>query len=617
MCGISGVFKFNGNQAIEKEIIEINNLQEHRGKDFAAIITSNTISNLYKGISLGHRRLSIIDLDESASQPMFYLENRYCITYNGELYNYLNLKKELLGLGHSFRTNSDTEVILASYAQWGTSCLSFFDGMFAFAIWDEKYQTLFCARDPIGIKPFYYLLDDKVFKFASESQALVRHSKFSINETALYSYLFSMYVPNDLSIYEGVKKLAPGSYLLINTKGVIEEKKYWNINVGENKKGNIQTEAAYLSKQFDKAVDSQLVSDVPVGAFLSGGFDSGMIVASASRLGNTMHTYSAGFDDGKQFNELPISKSLANKYGTIHHQRIIAANEIIGILDKSLSSMSEPVADSSIVPTYALSEMASNDGVKVLLSGTGGDEVLGGYLRYTGYNTKRYIWNKIPFGLKNFIGNNFVANIILKNRLQSPQLDLMILTGGCPVLTQSIFKDKKEFNYFLKEKLIKSFPASSMNIYSLYKSMHFDIQVYLPDLLLYTLDQLTMAHTIEGRVPMLSTDFINDCFNYHPKMHVNATRTKVLMREMAKDRLDPRTLTAKKQGFSGPIIHWILNNKIKFKERVMAAREIPYLSQLNVERYWKDKNSINVNSSTEIFTIFCLSTWYHNKLYSE
>lgn len=614
MCGISGIFKFNGVQVVENEINQINNLQEHRGKDFAAIITSNSVSNLYKGIALGHRRLSIIDLDESASQPMFYQEKRYCITYNGELYNYLNLKKELVNLGHTFRTNSDTEVILASYAQWGKNCLSYFDGMFAFAIWDEKYQNLFCVRDPIGIKPFYFLLDDKGFKFASESQALVRHSKFAIDENGLYSFLFSMYVPNDFSIYDGVKKLAPGSYLLINTKGIIEEKKYWNIKEGKNKKGNIQTEAAYLLKQFDNAVDSQLVSDVPVGAFLSGGFDSGMIVASASRLGNKMHTYSAGFDDGKQFNELPISKSLAEKYGTIHHERIIASNEIIGILDKSLSSMSEPVADSAIVPTYALSEMASSDGVKVLLSGTGGDEVLGGYLRYIGYNIKRYAWNKVPFGLKNFIGNNFVANAILKNRLQSPQLDLMILTGGCPALTQSIFKDKNDFEYFLKEKLIKSFPTSNMNIYSLYRSMHFDIQVYLPDLLLYTLDQLTMAHTVEGRVPMLRTDFINDCFNYHPKMHVKANRTKLLMREMAKDRLDPRTLTAKKQGFSGPVKHWILNNKKEFKERVMAAKDIPYLSQLNVEQYWKDEKSIHVNSSTEIFAIFCLSTWYYNKL---
>ena len=614
MCGISGIIKFNGKQATENEIIQINNLQAHRGKDFAAIITSNSASNLYNGIALGHRRLSIIDLDESASQPMFYQENRYCITYNGELYNYISLRKELISLGHSFKTNSDTEVILASYAQWGTNCLSFFDGMFAFAIWDEKNKNLFCARDPIGIKPFYYIFDDNEFKFASESQALVRHNKYNIDENGLYAFLFSMYVPCDFSIYEGVKKLSPGTFLLINTRGSIKEEKYWQIKEGENFKGNINTAASYLLDKFDKAVNSQLVSDVPVGAFLSGGFDSGMIVASASKFGKTIHTYSAGFDDGKQFSELPISESLAKKYGTIHHERIISANEIIGILDKSLSSMSEPVADSAIVPTYALSEMASNNGVKVLLSGTGGDEVLGGYLRYIGYNVSRYTWNKIPLGLKNFIGNNFVSNIILKNRLQSPQLDLMILTGGCPALTQSLFKDKKDFEYFLKEKLINSFPISNKNISSLYRSMQFDIQVYLPDLLLYTLDQLTMAHTVEGRVPMLRTDFVNDCFNFHPNMHVNATKTKLLMREMAKDRLDPRTLIAKKQGFSGPVKHWILNNKKDFKERVMAAKEIPYLSQLNVEQYWKDENSINVKSSTEIFTIFCLSTWYHNKL---
>lgn len=615
MCGISGILRFNGAAVHEEEIIAINNYQQHRGKDFAGSISSSSSSALssYKGLALGHRRLSIIDLDESAAQPMSYQNNRYWITYNGELYNYLELKKELMLLGRSFRTNSDTEVIMASFAQWGEECLNRFDGMFAFAIWDESSHTLFCARDAIGIKPFYYKLNDTGFSFASESQALVANSAKRLNEDALYAFIFSMYVPNHLSIFEDVRKLLPGTYIKIDTKGNFKERKYWNIPRGENIKGSIQEEAKHLLDHLDKAVQSQLVSDVPVGAFLSGGFDSGMIVASAARSGTPMHTYSAGYDDGKQFNELPIAKSLSNKYGTTHHERIISSNEIVGILDSALSSMSEPVADSAIVPTYSLAEMASSDGIKVLLSGTGGDEVLGGYSRYIGYNSARYTWNKLPLSLKSFLGRSIITNTLLSNRLQSTELDMLMLTGGCARLTQSLFKDKKSFDAFLKDVLIKSFPAKEKDIPSLYTNMHFDLQVYVPDLLLYTLDQLTMASTVEGRVPLLNTEFIKASYNLHPDMHVTTTKTRLMMREMAEGRVDPQTLQAKKQGFSGPVRHWINNNEQLFKERVMAVREIPLLKDLKVDHYWNKENKDNALLRSEIFTLFCLSTWYQNK----
>jgi asparagine synthase (glutamine-hydrolysing) len=615
MCGISGIFRFYGAPVYEKEIIKINNRQQHRGKDaFRCILGSSaTAFSSYPGIALGHRRLSIIDLDEEAAQPMAYQENRYWITYNGELFNYLILKRELVSLGYVFKTNSDTEVILASFAEWGVDCLMRFDGMFAFAIWDEKLKQLFCARDPIGIKPFYYCINNNEFCFASESQALTNGETSNINPDALYSFIFSMYVPRQFSIFENIKKMLPGTYFIIDIKGNLIEKKYWTVCKGNNVKAEVHESAKELLSLLDRSVSSQLVSDVPVGAFLSGGFDSGMIVASAALSGVPIHTYSAGYDDGKQYNELPIAKSLANKYGTTHHERIITSNEIINILDKALSSMSEPVADSAIVPTYCLAEMAGSDGVKVLLSGTGGDEVLGGYSRYIGYNFARYTWLKTPFALKTFLGKAIIKNALLSKRLQSPELDMMMLSGGCANLAKSIFKDKRSFSIFLQDVLISTFPERKEDIPLLYANMHFDLQVYVPDLLLYTLDQLTMASTVEGRVPLLNTNFIRESYNLHPSMHVTATKTRLLMREMAKQRIDPRTLIMKKQGFSGPVKHWINSNEKLFKERVMAVREIPFLEDLKVDHYWQQSNKDTPVLRAEIFMLFCLSTWYQNR----
>ncbi len=617
MCGIAGILRFNGAPVNSDEITAINNYQEHRGRDSSGCKTglSNNGISSYPGIGLGHRRLSIIDLAETSAQPMSYGEGRYWITYNGELFNYLTLKNELDSLGHSFKTHSDTEVILASYAEWGEKCLLKFDGMFAFAIWDEKLNQLFCARDAIGIKPFYYSLTEKAFSFASESQALIKRGTTNISYDALMSFVFSMYVPRHLSIFEGVRKLLPGTFMVIDIKGNIKEKKYWTILKGNNVKQTVQEAAANLLSIFDQSVSSQLVSDVPVGAFLSGGFDSGMIVASAALKGVSIHTYSAGYDDGKQFDELPIARSLSARYGTIHHERMIESNEIIGILDNALSAMSEPVADSAIVPTHCLAEMASLDGVKVLLSGCGGDEVLGGYSRYVGYNLSRSIWLSIPGKIKSIIGRVLPGSHLFSARLQSSGLDMMMLSGGCASLTERIMNDEKAFSSFLHNVLISSFPYKQEDISSLYENMHFDLQVYIPDLLLYTLDQLTMASTVEGRVPMLNTDFIKASYNLHPDMHVLGNTTRLVMRTMAKTRLDPLTLTTKKQGFSGPVKHWINSNEKTFKERVMAVNELPFLSDIKLDQYWLPENKDNPIFRSEIFLLYCLSTWYQNRKY--
>ena len=454
MCGIVGVFNFQNKPVTLSQMSKLTNAIAHRGMDSEGILIGNNEESSYfkyPGIGLGHRRLSIIDLNQNSSQPMENFEKNLCIVYNGELYNYQSIKIELLAQGYQFKTESDTEVLLVAYQHWGTDCLKKFNGMFSFAIWDENKQHLFCARDHIGINPVYYSINNTAFTFASESRAMKFHDNSDLSTDALKAYLFSMYLPGDLSMYQGIKKLSPGHFILVDTNGNFKVEKYWSLPTSHNISISANDAIDLMDKQFNESVKMQLISDVPVGAFLSGGFDSGMLVATASKYTNTLHTYTVGFNDGKQFSELEIAKTMSKRYGTIHHERIIKSEDVIGILDKSILSMSEPVADSAMVPTYCLSQMAAEDGVKVLLSGTGGDEIFGGYSRYVGYNYKRALFLSIPKLLRKILGNSIFKNKVIGERLLSPPLDMLMSTGGAPDLLKSMFSNEKDLIVYIKE----------------------------------------------------------------------------------------------------------------------------------------------------------------------
>jgi asparagine synthase (glutamine-hydrolysing) len=338
-----------------------------------------------------------------------------------------------------------------------------------------------------------------------------------------------------------------------------------------------------------------------------------MIVASASRSAASLHTYSVGFDDGQQFDELPIAEGLANRYGTFHHERRIRSSEVIELLDKAIASMSEPVADSAMVPTYCLSQMAAQDGVKVLLSGTGGDEVFAGYSRYVGSTGRRKILNWLPRSLRNFIGRTAWRNTTFGARLKYASLDMMLVTGGSVQLARQFFQSDRSFNVFLEELARNIFPTPQPDSQGLYENMQFDLQVYLPDLLLMLLDQLTMAHTVEGRVPLLDVGLIKASYSLSSELHAMPcqSETRRLMRRIAAGKLDPRTFSTPKQGFSGPVRSWIERNKSKFRERVMDSRHIPFLCDLPVENFWKPAaQKSNPFWATEVFSLYCFSTWY-------
>ena len=620
MCGIAGILQFHGKPAEFEKIRLMTNAISHRGRDSEGMLIGGSGTGpLNISIALGHRRLSIIDLSDSAVQPMVSASRRFSIVYNGELFNYKELKRELVELGFRFSTESDTEVVLTSWEAWGAECLKRFNGMFAFAIWDEENQCLHCARDALGVKPFFYFLDRDAFAFSSESRSLAAMSH-GLNPEAITAYFFSMYIPRELSIYKNVQKLLPGHYLQVKADGNSSLIRWWSLPeiatefLGEDQAVNL------LQKALDRGVERQLQSDVPVGAFLSGGFDSGMIVASAAQKMANLHTYSAGFSDSNQFNELPIARSLAARYGTQHHERVITNSEVMSLLDKAITCMSEPVADSAVVPTWCLSEMAAADGVKVLLSGTGGDEVFGGYLRYVGHSKRRALMHQLPFSMRKAIGSLLPTSSPLGARMANHELDMLMFTGGSQRLALASLSPDRSADYLFSRMGQVFAPAQlQANAPLLYKNMTFDLQVYLPDLLLSVLDQITMAHTIEGRVPLLDLDLLTESYSLQANLHASPTQstTRKLIRLMAKNKLDPQTFTAPKQGFSGPVKQWIEENKEQFRDRTMTLRSIDGLEFLNPELWWTDARLKNDPAwAHEIFLMYCLATWYEFNRFS-
>jgi asparagine synthase (glutamine-hydrolysing) len=615
MCGIAGILTFDGRPVDVEELTSLTHALAHRGKDHAATVVGGLARgqlSAYPGIGLGHRRLSIIDLSSDSDQPMRYGTPPVWITYNGELYNFEALRAELVGLGCRFRTGSDTEVVLAAYSLWGESCLTRFNGMFAFALWDEAKQTLFCARDALGIKPFYYSHDGGAFRFASEARALARLGRHDLDPDAVTAYLLSMYVPGHRSMFATVSKLLPGRFMRVGRDGTVVIRQFWRPPAGETSTTSAEAAALKLRGLLDRAVAMQLRSDVPVGALLSGGFDSGMIVASAAQAGATLHTYSAGFDDSRQVNELPIARALAARYGTRHRERVIKSDELAACLDRAMACMSEPVADSAVVPTYCLAEMAAEDGVKVLLSGTGGDEVFAGYPRYIGTALPRRLLLGLPQGLRRRAADVLGSQAALSARLRHRGFDMLMTTGGSPRLARLAFADERAFATYLEKLAADLLPPLSPAVDPLYEHMQFDLTVYLPDLLLMLLDQLTMAHTVEGRVPLLDVDLIAASYRLPAALHASSTETRRLMRRMAVDRVDPRTLTAPKQGFSGPVGRWMTDNRETVEERTMAVRDIPALSSIPVAELWAQGAADgNPRWAMEVFSLFAFATWYY------
>jgi asparagine synthase (glutamine-hydrolysing) len=621
MCGIAGTIRFDGQAVDTDAVARMLARLRHRGQDTCDVRVGSTrprvdaVLSDRANVALGHRRLSIIDLSDSASQPMSYADGRLWLSYNGEIYNYIELRQELAARGYEFITESDTEVILAAYACWGEACVSHLNGMFAFALWDESAQRLFCARDHLGIKPLYYYRDGTSLSFASESQALRQCHRNRLNPDALASYLLALYVPADWSIFEGVNKLLPAHTLTVHASGAVSIKRYWHLSrIGDlHDRPSTRRE---MERLIDLAVERQLRSDVPVGALLSGGVDSATIVALAARQGHELQTYSVGFE-GHPVNELPAAAAVARRYGTRHHEVMLGEKESMDCLDLALAHLSEPIADPSLVPSFILPSLAARDGVKVLLSGTGGDEIFGGYERYVGgASWQRKMLSALPERLRLLLGGLLPRASKLGARLGSAYLDMLFTTAGSFELFASMLSGRDDRAIFL-DRLTAAFPDPHvLNDSLLYKQMGFDLSVYLPDEILYLFDQMSMASTIEGRVPLLDVDVVEMSFRFPPQSHVAGGRTKVLFREIAEPLLGHEHVWRKKHGFSGPVPWWVNHNRNRFVDTARSVVEIPGLEALDVAAVLRldQTGELGEEQSHALFILYCLRRWYDHQL---
>ena len=569
MCGISGIYHFDKEKTVDiKQLKRMTEILRHRGPDGEGIYVK-------QNIGLGHRRLSIIDLS-TGDQPMFNEDKSIALVLNGEIYNYLELKSELSSFGHHFITSSDTEVVIKSYEQWGIECQNKFNGMWAFALWDARKQQLFISRDRIGEKPLNYSVHRNTFIFSSEIKSLFEYGvPREIRPELFQVYLALTNIPGPDTFYRNIYKLKPGHYIIANSCGY-KEYEYWNlpeldeVNMLKNK-SSVYDEFSFL---LEDSVSKRMRADVPFGAFLSGGLDSSSIVALMSAVSSVpVETFTIGFPQ-KAFDESRLAQLVANKFKTNHHLGTVNPDSLEKAVKRSVFYFDEPFGDSSSIPTYQVSEFASGK-VKMVLTGDGGDEILSGYNSYKGVKLNNFIVN-IPKCIKKSVlsGSGFLAKHIKGNyRYKINRLESVFNSANLPFFRRiankrpysplSTIKEltapincKIGFEEYLED-IVTHIPYKD----DFYRLMWLDFKCNLPDDYLVKVDRMSMANSLETRVPFLDYRLIEFMVKVDKNIKMQGWERKSILRKTIGKQLPPELLTAPKRGFGVPIREWLRMDK--------------------------------------------------------
>jgi asparagine synthase (glutamine-hydrolysing) len=574
MCGILGVI--NCNQQVEPEALsKMLDLISHRGPDGEGVF-------IQKNVAIGHRRLSIIDL-EGGNQPLSNSRATLWITYNGELYNYEELKRSLIDKGYSFRTKSDTEVVLQAYAHWGKDCVRHFRGMFAFGILDLEFRELFIARDHFGIKPLVYAYNSDVFAFSSEIQALkpIKEIGWDIDLTALDQYLAYQYIPAPNTIFKEVKKLPPAHYMRVSFSGKIEElTSYWEFDFNPDYTKTEKYWIEGLEETIKESVKCHLISDVSFGAFLSGGIDSSLVVSYMSQLmAKPVKTFSIGFEE-EDFSELNYARKVARKWGTDHYETIVKA-DALSILSDIVKHYGEPFGDSSAIPTFYVSQLARKH-VAMVLSGDAGDELFAGYENYSTRWSRhlRPIPEHLSFLKK---GLYFFLNTALSRKfpLRTAALNDWQQYNQYFKATDRSKLWKFEIQNTLKETdLIHQKVWNESNSYTHFqRAQHLDFCTYLPFDILTKVDIASMMHSLEVRTPFLDLQVVELVSQIPEKFNINKSSGewvgKQLLKQIVAKDLGNDFAFRKKMGFSIPIKKWLGGTKKsqnEVKDRLLSPR---------------------------------------------
>ena len=622
MCGIAGKLYLDPTRVMARqELAAMVGTLAHRGPDGEGIWID-------KNIGLAHRRLSIIDLRTVAAQPMSNEDGTVWVTFNGEIYNFHELRKDLESRGHVFRTNSDTEVIVHSYEEYGRDCLTHLRGMFAFAVWNTNTRTLFIARDRVGKKPLVYYCDRERFLFASEIKSLLTDPavRTEVNSVALDQFLAFGYVPAPLTSFTGIKKL-PAAHWLELRDGRIEIGRYWKLHYTPKRKLSLQDAVAELQWRLAEAVKIRLVSDVPLGAFLSGGIDSSAVVAyMAQAMNRPVRTFCVGFEDAK-LDERPFARMVAERFGTDHTELVVKA-PVADILPRLIWHYDEPFGDSSAVPSYAISQL-TRQYVTVVLNGDGGDESFAGYDRYVvnrrariGDTMPRWLWGSIsacmgalPKGLRSlapFAKINRVSSALA----QSPERRYAKWVGHfSPDQRYELYADgfRSTLRQSDPEALFDQVFADSDADDWTDATLDADVSLYLTDDLLVKMDRATMAHSLEARSPLLDHLFMEFVASLPAEMKLQGTEKKRILKAALRGLLPDTILDRPKMGFGAPLSEWFRTDLRDMAHDVLLsprAAQRGYFEPKVVAGLLDDHCSGKEDQSTFLWDLLVLELWH-------
>ena len=615
MCGICGVYLWDSEKTVEPELLnQMNQQMLHRGPDAGAIFNR-------KNIGLGHRRLKIIDLNGGA-QPMLSEDEQIALVFNGEIYNYKALRQELIAKGYTFDSKSDTEVVLKAYMAWGTSFLERLRGMFGIAIYDFNKNRLVVARDRLGIKPIYYITTDIGIYFSSEIKPLRTASPETkgVNLGALDMYMTVGYVPGEDTAFNGIKKLEPG-HLLVVENGKQNIQPYWELKNKEPDNKTFDETLLEFETLLKETVKLHLASDVPLGAFLSGGVDSSALVALMSEVSDEpVKTFSVGYKDEPEASELKYAAIVAKQFNTDHHEFFLEPTEFFNSLDMLLEFSEEPIVESAAVALYQLSLLAKEH-VTVILSGEGGDEILSGYPLYQIMPKVDKLFNflrLIPSGVNKSIGS------IINNEKYSKYWDWMTTPlaqrymGISNDVTPSIKRKLYSENFLVETSKLSGsyFQSAFENLESasdLQRMAYTDFKGWLPDDLLVKADKMTMAASLELRVPFLDHERVEYTFSLPDNFRINEGQGKYLLKKLLEKKLPKEIIYRKKQGFPVPISKWFrgeLYGKLSeiLLDNVTISRG--YFNKKYIERMLTRHKAGTEDHSRRLLTILILELWH-------
>ncbi len=629
MCGIAGYSGRFDNVLLNKCIESLN----HRGPDADGIFLDEK-----HNIGLGHTRLTIIDLSDLANQPLKDNDENCVIVFNGEIYNYLELKKELVNQGYQFKTKSDTEVLLCLYQKYGYELLKKLEGIFAFAIWDRRKKSLFIARDPIGVKPLYYSQTSEGFIFASEIKALIRSNAISksLDRFAIHNYLSFLWSPGERTMLDSVKKLNPGSAMIVRDSKIERHWSWYKLPSPSSREKDVSTDEMIneCKRELRESVKKQLISDVPVGAFLSGGLDSSSIVAMAREFNPEISCFTIETEGGAEegfHDDLPYAKKVANYLNVPLNIVKIRSDVMMKDIEKMVYHLDEPLADPACLNVMYISQLAKENDIKVLLSGTGGDDLLTGYRRHRAIRYDhlfKHLPQKLKIGLNNF-SSSLSQKTPLKRRLskflhgvqlEGNQRVINYLKWSSDSITENIYSEqfKEDLGAYNSSSEMIDFLSGYSGIQEdLNKSLLLDQRYFLADHNLIYTDKMSMAAGVEVRVPFLERNFVDFSSKIPLNLKQKNGQEKWILKKAMESFLPIDVIYRQKTGFGAPLRKWLRGDMRSFLHDTLSEKNI---RKRNIFDYNSTMNLIKMNhdghidASYIIFSILCIELWCQNFL---